>query len=208
MDINGEFADDQKPNFGLMEEINKSQELADDHKPNLEKIKTKMETKPKVEERPPVHRNVGKISVENYRRRRLLSISIKRPIDFDSNFKRTPNRTQLQPNKVTASTSAATSIRRVVDSITVPAPDDNIVEPAGSFVAQQSSQPRDVQSPQQSQQPIQSPQQTQQPIPTQGTFCSVCIQNFKTRGGLKQHEKSKKHKTNLDRIQNPQNYQA
>lgn len=204
-------------------DMNETRTICDDHddvKPILPIVQVspmviEVEQKKKPIERQVKHRNTGKISIANLPRRRLLSVSSESASAYFRQLRVNTfinqNRSQSVPRApqapfrtttsiIVRSTSVASSSNQL-ESVAAAHGQVNYVAP-NSARAQSPEQEQSNGQQQEQQQPRQQSQQSQQlqAIISQmntETFCIICQQGYTTRQGLRSHQKTQKHKTNL-----------
>lgn len=161
---------------------------------NFESPRNVNETEIKKEERPVVHRNNGKICIDNYRRHRLLSqTGAVGGLKNENGTNRSPDRLIMPPPP------QVSSPRQILTSLTItpaivpssmPVNNDNI-----RGVIQQHQQQQLQQQAQQ-----QAPNQAAS-IANNDAYCFVCEQQYTSHIGLRKHERTQKHAINLEALQ-------
>lgn len=181
--------------------------------------------KKKPEERPVKHRKTGKISIGNFaRRRRLLSVWADSANEYLQQLRINEQQNRPSPVLRTLPAPSRRPQTAVTTSIIVPSSFNNSIPPLPALVhddsdgdassaanssrasspQQDQNQPQQSHPPQQQQQPQQSPQMQEliRLIHTE-TFCVVCQMQYASRKSIKQHEKSQKHKDNVQNMPLP-----
>lgn len=170
----------------------------------------------KKEERPVIHRNNGRISIENFRRRRQLSqVGSEASPRSENGPNQMPGRSNMLPptqtpgrrsyqasfeQMATPSSFRRTTFLEIVPDIAMDESKDDLQDAIQQQQLQQQQQQLQQQQLQQRQ--LQQPLLDQAIIQVTGTaYCFICQQRYKTRQGLKKHEKTKKHADNLAQVQ-------